>query len=127
MCGLGKAMSMPANPTEQSTAAVPAAWRRCVAWTVGFRGTIRGRILVAFLIMSMITAALGGYAVMGISRAGTLVSKTFDESLMSINYARAAAADFAGMRAAFARRWIASDNAMRAKLDQTVDELGRSL
>ncbi len=44
---------------------------------------------------------------LGISRAGTLVAKTFDESLMSINYARAAAADFASMRAAFARRWIA--------------------
>ncbi|MGB6751371.1 MAG: hypothetical protein WBE82_17175 [Xanthobacteraceae bacterium] len=47
--------------------------------------TIRGRILVAFLIMSVITAAVGGYAVMGIKNAGVLVDKTFDESLMSIN------------------------------------------
>ena len=104
-----------------------AAWRRGAAWTGSFRSTIRGRILVAFLIMSMITAALGFYAIMGISRAGLLVSKTFDESLMSINYARAAAADFAAMRAAFARRWIASDETMRANLDKIVDDLGHSL
>ncbi len=56
-----------------------------------------------------------------------LVAKTFDESLMSINYARAAAADFASMRAAFARRWIATDPEMRAKLDRSVDARTRSL
>ena len=39
--------------------------------------TIRGRILVAFLVMSMITAALGGYATMGIQDAGVLVDKTY--------------------------------------------------
>ena len=75
--------------------------------------TIRGRILVAFLVMSMITAALGGYATFGIKDAGLLVDKTYDESLMSINYARAAATDFAAMRAAFARMWIATDPATR--------------
>ena len=53
--------------------------------------------------MSVITAALGAYATMGVRNAGMLVDKTFDESLMSINYARAAATDFASMRAAFAR------------------------
>ena len=81
----------------------------------------------AFLLMSTITAALGIYAVLGISRAGDLVAKTFDQSLMSINYARAAAADFASMRAAFARRWIASDPEMRAQLDESVDAWRRSM
>ena len=89
--------------------------RRGVARAASLCMTIRGRILVAFLIMSVITAALGGYAVMGIRNAGVLVDKTFDESLMSINYARAAATDFAAMRAAFARQWIAPDPAMRAR------------
>ncbi len=89
--------------------------------------TIRGRILVAFLIMSVITAAFGAYATMGISNAGLLVDKTFDESLMSINYARAAATDFAAMRAAFARRWIATDPQMRAALDDEIDKLSKSL
>ena len=75
--------------------------------------TIRGRILTAFLAMSVITAALGGYAALGIRRAGVLVSKTFDESLMSINYARAASADFAAMQVAFARRWSATQPEIR--------------
>jgi diguanylate cyclase (GGDEF)-like protein len=90
-------------------------------------GTIRGRILFAFLIMSIITAALGGYASIGIKRAGVLVAKTFDESLMSINYARAAAADFSEMQAAFARRWSASDPAMRTKLDGEMADLEQTL
>src|SRR5476651_1837710 len=93
-------------------------------WHIGlhraamFGVTIRGRILIAFLVMSAITAALGGYATLGIKDAAILVDKTYDESLMSINYARAAATDFAAMRAAFARLWIATDPAMRAKLNQ---------
>jgi diguanylate cyclase (GGDEF)-like protein/PAS domain S-box-containing protein len=102
-------------------------------WNIGlFRApshgvTIRGRIFIAFFIMSMITAALGGYAMFGIKDAAILVDKTYDESLMSINYARAAATDFAAMRAAFARRWIATDPGMRAKLDQEIDSLSKTL
>ena len=92
-----------------------------------FSGTIRGRILVAFLCMSMITAALGGYAVVSIKNAGILVAKTFDELLMSINYARAAAADFASMQAAFARRWVTTNPEKRAALDLEIDTLHRAL
>jgi diguanylate cyclase (GGDEF)-like protein/PAS domain S-box-containing protein len=89
--------------------------------------TIRGRILVAFLIMSVITVGLGAYAIGGLRRAGDMVTKTFDESLMSINYARAAATDFAAMRAAFADRRTTSDPERRQKLDQAVDALWTSL
>src|SRR5271163_1081964 len=102
-------------------------WRRGVARATALCMTIRARILVAFLIMSVITAALGGYATMGIWNAGLLVGKTFDESLMSINYARAAATDFAAMRAAFARRWIAADPRLRAAFDSEADNLSVSL
>ena len=102
-------------------------WRRGVARAAALCMTIRGRILVAFLIMSVITAALGAYATLGIKDAGVLVDKTFDELLMSINYARAAAADFAAMRAAFARQWIATDSQTRAALDKEIDKLSRSL
>src|SRR6202046_4764960 len=101
--------------------------RRRVARRAAHCMTIRGRILVAFLIMSVITAAVGGYAVMGIQNAGVLVDSTFDESLMSINYARAAARDFAALRAAFARRWIAADPKLRAALDSEADNLNMSL
>jgi hypothetical protein len=98
-----------------------------VWWASTRLRTIRGRILIAFLIMSVITGALGGYAARGISRARDLVTRTFDQSLMSINYARAASADFAAMQAAFARRWIVSDPAQRGKLDAKVELLDQSL
>jgi diguanylate cyclase (GGDEF)-like protein/PAS domain S-box-containing protein len=108
-----------------SDAASP--WRGGVSRASSFSMTIRGRILVAFLIMSMITAALGGYATFGIKDAGILVDKTFDESLMSINYARAAANDFAAMRAAFARLWITNDTGARAKLEAEIEALTKTL
>src|SRR5271170_7826063 len=97
-------------------------WRRGVRHAATLCMTIRGRILIAFLVMSVITAALGAYATLGIRHAGVLVDKTFDESLMSINYARAAAADFAAMRAAFARQRIAGDPQMRATLAAEIDK-----
>jgi diguanylate cyclase (GGDEF)-like protein/PAS domain S-box-containing protein len=101
--------------------------RRGVVQALSLPMTIRGRILIAFLVMSVITAALGLYATFGVRNAGVLVNKTFDESLQSINYARAAATDFAAMRAAFARRWIAVDPATRAKLDKEIEALNTSL
>ncbi len=110
-----------------ATAVFSTIQRRCSVWGLRFGRTIRGRILIALLVMSMITAALGVHAAIGISGVGALVSKTFDGSLMSINYARAAAADFASMQAAFARRWVVSDSEMRAKLDESVDSWARSL
>jgi diguanylate cyclase (GGDEF)-like protein len=102
-------------------------WRDAVARAASLCMTIRGRILIAFLVMSVITATLSAYATLGITHAGALVDQTFDESLMSINYARAAATDFAGMRAAFARQWIAADPLMRAALDKQIEKLGISL
>ena len=57
---------------------VPAMIERYRTVIAGNKGTIRGQILVAFLLMSTITAALGLYAVLGISRSGTLVAKTFE-------------------------------------------------
>ena len=101
--------------------------RRVLARAAATLRTIRGRILVAFTVMTLITGALAGYAIMGVQDAGVLVRKTYDESLMSINYARAAAADFAAMRAAFARRWIADDPQMRVQLDLKVAKLAETL
>ena len=91
------------------------------------KGTIRTQILICCLLMSAITAALGVYATSGIRHAADLVAKTFDESLMSINYARAAAADFSNMRAASSRRLVSTDPASRAALDKEIDSLGKTL
>ncbi|MGE4167192.1 MAG: MCP four helix bundle domain-containing protein, partial [Xanthobacteraceae bacterium] len=101
---------------------------RCAATALAsFFKTIRGRILIAFLAMSAITGALGVYTTQSTRDTGNLVEKTFDRSLMSINYARAAAADFAAMRAAFARLWIASAPEARANLELEIQELAKAL
>src|SRR5471032_494789 len=110
-----------------SSAETVGRWHLGLHRAASFGVTIRGRILIAFLVMSTITAALGGYATLGIKDAAVLVDKTYDESLMSINYARAAATDFAAMRAAFARLWIADEPAMRAKLEQEINSLTKTL
>jgi diguanylate cyclase (GGDEF)-like protein len=91
------------------------------------KGTIRTQILICCLLMSAITATLGVYATSGIRHAADLVAKTFDESLMSINYARAAAADFSNMRAASARRRVSTDPASRAALDKEIVNLEKTL
>ncbi|RTL49533.1 MAG: EAL domain-containing protein [Bradyrhizobiaceae bacterium] len=89
--------------------------------------TIRVQILFFCLLMSAITAAVGIYATSGVQHAGDLVAKTFDESLMSINYARAAAADFSEMRVASSHRLAAVDPALRAKLDNEIQRLEKTL
>ena len=45
---------------------------------------------------------------------------TYDRSLMSINYARAASGDFSALEGASARRWTASDPSAQAELDKTI-------
>ena len=100
---------------------------RALARAAASLRTIRGRILVAFAVMTIITGSLAGYAIRGVQDAGVLVRKTYDESLMSINYARAAAADFASMRATFGRRWIAEDPSMRVDLDLQIAKLAQTL
>ncbi|MGI3775692.1 MAG: hypothetical protein ACRYGC_00225, partial [Janthinobacterium lividum] len=71
--------------------------------------TIRSSILAAFLCMTLITAALGWFSFRAIRHAGGLVVETYDLSLQSISYARAAAVDFAGMQAALLRRGMQDD------------------
>ncbi len=68
--------------------------------------TIRSSILAAFLCMTLITAGLGWFSFRAIRHAGGLVVETYDLSLQSISYARAAAVDFAGMQAALLRRGV---------------------
>ncbi|WP_407167226.1 EAL domain-containing protein [Bradyrhizobium sp. ORS 111] len=91
------------------------------------KGSIRTQILIFSLAMSAIAVALGGYSVLGIRHAGDLVARTFDKSLMSINYARAAGADFAAMRVASSQRLLTTDPAARARLDGQIESLAKTL
>ncbi len=102
---------------------------RIVRWRAACRAllrvgrTIRGRILLAFLMLSTITALLGTYAILGILTTGQLVDKTYDRSLMSINYARAASADFAAIQVAVARVRLANDPAERQAQEARIESL----
>jgi diguanylate cyclase (GGDEF)-like protein len=89
--------------------------------------SIRTQILIFCLAMSTIAVALGSYATVGIRHAGDLVAKTYDESLMSINYARAAGADFAGMRVASSQRLMTKDPGLRANLEHEIEVLAKTL
>ncbi|MBV8525162.1 MAG: EAL domain-containing protein [Acetobacteraceae bacterium] len=93
----------------------------------GALGTIRGKIFAAFFGMTLIGACLGWQSVAGVRHAGSLVVETFDKSLMSIDYARAAAADFAGMQAAYARYTVTSDPAVRRDLERRIQNLAGTL
>ena len=89
--------------------------------------TIRGRILVAFLVMAVITGALGVYAVVRIQEVGVLAAQTFDKSVLSVEQARAAAADFTAMQNALIRCALEDDPAEVARLQAKVDGLHLSL
>ena len=96
-------------------------------WRVVMLKTIRGQILLAFLAMGLVTAALGLNAVNTLRHEVSLIDRTYDQSLMSINYARAAAADFNSLQAAHARRLLTSNPAVRGKLDTKITELEASV
>ncbi|MCJ2140074.1 EAL domain-containing protein [Methylobacterium sp. E-066] len=115
------------DPERATDEQAPSGLARLARGITGLSTTIRGRIFVAFLGMSLLSGALGLYAVVAISHVGVLVNRTYDESLMSINYARATAADFAKMRSAFARRTYVRDAAEAAKLDAEIAELSTTL
>jgi diguanylate cyclase (GGDEF)-like protein len=89
--------------------------------------TIRGKLLIAFMCMTVITAALGAYAVRSISEGARLVIETFDHSLVSTSFARAAAVDFAKMEGLASRRRLVTDEAVQRDLAARVDDLADSL
>ncbi len=91
----------------------------------GLLGTIRGKIAAAFVAMSLITAALGWFSFSSINQAGQLVVETFDKSLQAINYARAAAADFAAAQEAITRNRL--DGHPSAAVMERLDALTESL
>jgi len=94
---------------------------------IAMAGTIRSQILFAFLIMTAITGVIGLHASYRIEHGGELVTETYDGSLMAINYARAASADFALMQVAASRYAQATDEHSRTELDARLIGLGRSL
>jgi signal transduction histidine kinase/HAMP domain-containing protein len=87
--------------------------------------TIRGKIMLAFTILAMITGALGLYAVTSVVESGRLVVHTYDKPLMAINYARLAQADFNALELAIER--LNDDPASREASEARINELYHSV
>ncbi len=89
--------------------------------------TIRGKILLAYLIIAAITGFVGIYAINSVSEAGRLVVQTYDKPLMSISYARLAASNFTSMQLALEERIRSANPKQRHVLDQRMDDLAQSV
>ncbi|HEY1795706.1 MAG TPA: ATP-binding protein [Stellaceae bacterium] len=68
--------------------------------------SIGSRLFLAFVTMGLITGALGGYSAYLLSTAQFFVTDTYDRTLMSVSYARAAALDFTRMDKELLRRRV---------------------
>ncbi len=68
-------------------------WRRLLGtkWLL----TVNGSILQAFLALAAVTILLSAGTARSVMQLGAIATKTFDESLMSVSFARKAATDFA--------------------------------
>src|SRR5579863_3956774 len=87
--------------------------------------TIRGKIMLAFAVLAMITGGLGLYAVNSVVESGRLVVHTYDKPLMAISYSRLAQADFNALELAIERR---GDNQMAlGGQDARIGELARAV
>jgi diguanylate cyclase (GGDEF)-like protein len=93
--------------------------------------TIRAKLWLGFAVINAMAIVVGLFAVRGIDTAGGQVVATFDGALMSISYARAAAADFAVMETIQARLPDAATAdavaGMEARLHERADSLRDNL
>ena len=92
-----------------------------IAWLSG-KYSIRTKIFGAFVAISLITGALGGYGLYVLWSAGRIVVYTYDVPLMAVNFARAASLDFTQLDKEFLRRNIVSEKE-RAEIDDNLDSL----
>ena len=89
------------------------------------RWRIKTKIAFAFGVISTITVAVSAAAVVGSRRSGELATRTYDETVVTTAYARAASSDFSSMRAELAHGLMASP-ATRSKARDNVETLHRS-
>jgi signal transduction histidine kinase len=87
--------------------------------------TIRGKIMLAFIILAMITGALGLYAVRSVVESGRLVVLTYDKPLMAISYSRLAQADFNALELAIER--LARDPTTKDVSEARIRDLQRAV
>jgi diguanylate cyclase (GGDEF)-like protein/PAS domain S-box-containing protein len=112
-----------AKPANSSAAlpprSIPQAPRRVFS--------LRLSLFLSFAVLSLITGSLGLYASRTIRGAAGLVLDIYDKSLMSINYARAAEADFAALKAALMERQLIADPEHRVAMNAHIDQIRKDL
>lgn len=67
----------------------------------GRRLSIRFRILAACLTLTIVTAGLGVFTLMGQERLGTLALRMYDQAFMSVDFFRSAQSNFVALRTAY--------------------------
>src|SRR5436853_6442628 len=97
---------------------------RRIALTSGL--TIRASIFLGFALMCAFTGLLGYSSAQMIKQSAALVVEMFDRSLMSIDYARAAGADFAAMQTGFLRLYLTTSFSRRKELETELDVLAET-
>jgi len=85
------------------------------------RNSIGTKIFAAFVVMSLMTGALGAYGIYVLSEAGGIVEHTYDGPLMAINFARSASLLFMQMDKEYLARTMAPASG-RAEIDGKIDE-----
>ncbi len=85
--------------------------------------SLRLRLFAAFAALSVVTLALGAFAVASVGRSGAMVAAIFDGALISTSYARSAVSGFAAMQAASAEGRGAAAEAERQAHRGRVAEL----
>ncbi len=89
--------------------------------------TIRASIMLGFTLMCLFTGTVGYYSYQSIKQSAKLVLDIYDRSLMSIDYARAAQADFAAMQTSTLRERLMEDPERRKELSRQSDDLANSV
>ena len=82
---------------------------RLLPKSLSFKWTIARRIALAFGVMGCIAVTLAVVTLVSTMHSGDLVIKSFDESVVTTNFARATADDFSRMRSEFAQSGRASE------------------
>jgi len=86
-----------------------------------FQASIGATIFGAFVVMGLLTAAVGGYGLYVLETAGGFVVNLYDRPLMALNFDRAASLDFAEMDRELIRLANAADTerpAINAKIER---------
>jgi len=80
--------------------------------------SIRGRLVLAFVGISALTAAFGLYAVDNFERASDLVTRAFKQPLMSVSFAHRSHIDFSGMDRVVQRARAVPNSQQQQELDR---------